>query len=130
MSKPDKPKTFNQFDAFKTILSGPELSSNDQGKINSYLLLRWLSGDNRIIQAQNVINRYYDIPVEAQYKFFRNMLHGKVKFIKYPKGINSKTSDDVLLIQEHYKVSLEKAEEMFELISKEELKELKGIYRR
>lgn len=121
-------KKFNQFDAFGTILKGKELPKNKQTQINSYLMLRWLSGDQRTIHAANQVNRYYDIPVDKQYQMFRQMLHGKLRFIRYPRGAKSSTNTELDLIQKHYNVNLEKATEMHELISKEELKYLKTVY--
>lgn len=121
-------KAFNQFDAFTTILKGEELSQQDKEKINSYLLLRWLSGDRRVLPAANTVNQYYNIPAKAQYDLFRGMLHGKLKFIRYPKGASQKTNNDIELISKHYNVSFDKAHEMLEFISKKELKELQEIY--
>lgn len=119
---------FNQFDAFGSILKGKELPEHDKEKINSYLMLRWLSGDARTIQMSNTFNRWYSVPVNLQYDILRNSLLNKLKFIKYPKGAKEASSDSLELIKRHYNVSTEKAQEMAELISKEELKELKEIY--
>lgn len=120
---------FNQFGAFGTILKGQELPEQDKGKINSYLMLRWLSGNQNAIFAQNEVNRFYGIPVERQYDMFRAMLHGKVKFIKYPKGVTQKHPKDLELIQKHYNVTEHKAMDMLDLVSKDELKYLAELYK-
>lgn len=120
---------FNQFDAFSSLLKGKEIPLNEQQQINSYLMLRWLSGDQRTLHAANQVNLYYDIPVDVQYKMFRQMLHGKLNFIKYPKGSKVQSPENLELIQKHYNVSADKAIEMSELISKEEIKYLKEIYK-
>lgn len=120
---------FNLFQAMGTILKGSELPEHNKQKIASFMMLRWLAGDRRVIQAANVVNRYCDIPVNLQYDMFRQMLHGKINFIKYPKGAKNESSETMELIQKHYNVSSEKALEMQELISKDEVKYLKELYK-
>lgn len=120
---------FNQFNAFGTILKGQALPEQDKKKLNSYLMLRWLSGNQNAIFAQNEVNRFYDIPVQCQYDMFRQMLHSKVKFIKYPKGSQGAQNPDIKILQEHFKASEETAMNMLELISREELQELREIYK-
>lgn len=117
----------NQFEAFKTILHGNAIKEQDKAKINSYLMLKWLSGDQRTIIAANTVNRFYRIPVEVQYNLFRNMLHGKLRFIRYPKGSITKNKN-IEVIQKHYNVNYEEANSMLELISQDELNTLNEIY--
>lgn len=119
----------NQFDIFKTVLSGSELDSSVTSKMQSFLFLRWLSGDRRVIQSANLINLYYAIPENVQYMFFRKMLFGKLKFIKYPKSPKAKPLEQLELISKHYKVSLELASEMAELISNDEVAYLTDLYK-
>ena len=118
----------NQFEIFKSVLSGKEVDKKVVEKLQSFIFLRWLSGDRRVIGAANVVNLYNNIPENLQYKFFRKMLHGKIKYIPYPKSGKVTKVEDIELICKRYNVSLERAVEMFELVSDEELKTLRSVF--
>lgn len=55
------------------------------------------------------------------------MLHGKLRFIRYPKGSITKNKN-IEVIQKHYNVNSEEANTMLELISEDELNALNEIY--
>ena len=116
----------NQFELFKTVLTGKESENSD--KLQSFVFLRWLSGEKRVILASNMVNRYSQIPENVQYQMFRKMLHGKIKFIPYPKANKSKPIEDLALVSKHYNVTIERAATMIELVSDEELKYLRKLY--
>lgn len=119
----------NQFDIFKTVLSGTELDKSITSKMQSFLFLRWLSGDRRVIQAANSVNLFHKIPEDVQYTFFRAMLFGKLKFIKYPKSPKSKPIEHLELLSKHYNVTLDRASEMSEFVSNDEIAELTELYK-
>jgi hypothetical protein len=95
-------------------------------KIPSYIFCKWLSGNPYTIMAANVINYYNDIPIVNQYEMIRSAFCGKIKYIPYPKNETQKELDDLSVICEYYKISLEKAKEYKEFMSNEE-KKLIGI---
>jgi len=119
----------NDFDIFKTVLNGPEPDKAHIDKMSSYLFLRWLSGNQNVIHAANLLNRYYNVPEYLQYKMFRNNLHKKLKFIPYPKGNDKRTFKSIEVIQKHYKVNKDIAIEMHDLISETELNYLIDLYK-
>jgi len=97
-------------------------------KIPSYIFMRWLSGSPMAVLAANQINFYDKIPILNQYKLIKNVFAGKIKYIPYPKNIKPDTEKKIEYLSEHFKISLEKAREYLDFISKEELKEIVQMY--
>lgn len=97
-------------------------------KIPSFLFCRWLSGSPLCIMAANQINFYYDIPIVNQYKMIKNVFAGKIKFIPYPKKVQEDTHKKIEYLSEHFKISIQKAQEYLEFISPKELKQIVDMY--
>ena len=117
---------------FKTMTTCLDAKKNPKPeeieKIPSYIFCKWLSGSPMTIGAANQINRFYDIPIQNQYQMIKKAFAGKVKFIPYPKNISEKTDKSIEMLSKHYKITLDKASEYKELMSKEQLKELLDLY--
>lgn len=117
---------------FKTITSALDPkktpSEEDINKIQSYVFCRWLSGNPHAIQAANMINVYSDIPMVNQYNMVKSAFGGKIKYIPYPKNISEKELKEVEYVSAHFNISLEKAKEYIDLISKKELKQIVDMY--
>lgn len=103
-------------------------SQTDIQKIPSYIFCRWLSGNRTTIQAANMLNLYSDIPMENQYYMIKNAFTGKIKYIPYPKNISEEQPKHIEYLSKHFNVSMEKAKEYVDLISKEELKQIIDMY--
>lgn len=97
-------------------------------KISPFVFCRWLSGSIHAVQAANMLNLHYNIPVECQYNIIKNAFGGKIKYIPYPKSITDKTSYEQSVIAKHFKINENMAREYLELIDRNELKEIVGMY--
>lgn len=119
---------------FKTMmraLNKPNHNSpslEDIQKISPYIFCRWLSGNQYTIQAANQLNLYYEIPIENQFHIINKAFGGKIKFIKYPKNDKIDNSKDIELLSEYFKINMDLAREYLELISIEELENIRAIY--
>lgn len=118
----------NVFKIITSCLNNYQPSDDEINQIPSFLFCRWLSGNKITVFAGNEINKYYNIPVECQYKMVKKAFNGKIRFIQFPKAIKEDTSKDIEIIQKHFNLSYEKANEYLSFISKEELSNLKRIY--
>lgn len=118
---------------FKTItssISGKRPSDKEISEIPSFIFCRWLAGTGVTIHAGNLINQYYNIPIEHQYGIIRSSFHNKIKFIRYPKSNKARDPDDVRYIQKFYNISVEKAIEFNEFISEDELNTVRSAIQR
>ena len=97
-------------------------------KISSFMFCRWLSFNPRTILASNQINYYYNIPVENQYELIKKAFAGKIKYIQFPKKVSNEAHKSVEYLQEHFKITEEKAKEYLEEIDKDELKMIVNAY--
>jgi len=117
---------------FKTMTGVLDLKKNptpeEIKKIPSFIFCRWLSGNPAAIQAANMINLYYDIPIENQYQMIKSAFGGKIKYIPYPKSESNKELKQTEYVAQHFKINLEKAKEYIELINEDELKEIVDMY--
>jgi hypothetical protein len=120
------------FDTLKTLLNNRTPSEEEINKINSFVMIKWLSGNRSTVIPANFININYNIPLYNQYKFLDDyfILTGvkkKINFIKFPKNI-SKESEIIENIQRYYNVNPETAKKYYELMSKEDKKRFNDIY--
>lgn len=82
------------FKVLKKVLTNETISRTEAEKVSDFLLRRWLSGDNRLIELSNTLNLLpgkqdnYLILLGIQ-----KALKGQIKFIKFP----SKSKDQVNL---------------------------------
>ena len=67
----------------------------------------------------NEMNIHSHLPAKMQYDFYRNALRPRKRFSKWFKALPD--SDDINIIKEHYGYSSEKAREVLDLFSKEDL---------
>lgn len=91
-------------------------------KIPSFVFCRWLSGNRVAIKAANMINQYYSIPIENQYRMIKAAFAGNIKYIPYPKNVSVDQLKQVDFVGRHFKISDEKAKEYIELMDPHELK--------
>lgn len=111
------------FDILNSCLKGPRAPEAEVAKLSSWMLCRWLEGDPRTISIANVINNLCDMPIQAQYDFVRGMLHGKIKFVRFPKTPRVLKDDVTLRISERYKCNPALVPELLSLMSNDEKKE-------
>lgn len=120
---------YNMFKCMTSCLTNdPTPSSGDLGKIYPFIFKRWLSNHPTGIIIANMFNIYSDVPIENQFKFVKNILRGKVKYIKYPKKNDDEIEYIINIIQKHYKIGFTVAEQYYNILPKEEIEKLVAMY--
>jgi len=118
----------NQFDAFKRITTG--LSEEESKELNSFLMLRYFSGNINTSIPANLMNMY-QVPVVNQYKFLNsyfNLAKIKPKFIKFYK-INEPTEEVIENIARYYKINKEIAKEYYQLMPEPDRNRFINLYK-
>lgn len=85
-----------------------------------YLVNRSLSYFHDTIAQANVMNMHSSIPAEWQFQFLLNSITKKKRFSKWAK--KDKATDSLLLVQEYYGYSSDKAKEALSILSDDQLK--------
>ena len=85
-----------------------------------YLINRSLSYFHDTVVQANTMNMYSSIPHEWQFRFLLNSVAKKKRFSKWQK--KDKATDSLLLVQEYFGYSSEKAKEALSILSDEQLK--------
>lgn len=95
--------------------------------IPQFIWCRYLSGDPRLLPYAIMFNNS-EVPMRLQYKTIACLCSKfKIKYIPYPKNVGESDDKVVKMVQEHFKINSEKAKEYLELLSPEELKEIKKL---
>ena len=109
-----------------------EFTEDEQKKFSPFIINRWLSMDEEFVEVVNYFQKYAIGTLEPRevYKWYCNILPKGKRFNKYIKGKRDKKYDKELLdlIRNHFECSKLQTKEYFELISKEELKEILENY--
>lgn len=124
------------FTVFKKVLEQKEITPQDADKVSDFLLRRWLSGDNRLIELANTLNCLpANIGKQSNLVILRGIskaLRGQIKFIKFPSGAK-KDSTDVEFqdtLSKFFKISPKESIEYLEWMQQhcpDELETLKKI---
>lgn len=124
------------FTVFKKVLEQKEITPQDADKVSDFLLRRWLSGDNRLIELANTLNCLPANPVKQSNQVIlrgiSKALKGQIKFIKFPSGAK-KDSKDVEyqeMMSKFFKISPKESIEYLEWMKNhcpDELETLKKI---
>lgn len=124
------------FTVFKKVLEQKEITPQDADKVSDFLLRRWLSGDNRLIELANALNCLPANPVKQSnlviLRGISKALKGQIKFIKFPSGAK-KDSKDVEyqeMMSKFFKISPKEAIEYLDWMKNhcpDELETLKKI---
>lgn len=124
------------FTVFKKVLEQKEITPQDADKVSDFLLRRWLSGDNRLIELANTLNCLPANPVKQSnlviLRGISKALKGQIKFIKFPSGAK-KDSKDVEyqeMMSKFFKISPKEAIEYLDWMRNhcpDELETLKKI---
>jgi hypothetical protein len=88
-----------------------------------YLVNRSLSYFHDTIIQANTMNMYSGIPNQWQFAFLLNSIAKKKRFSKWQK--KDKATDSLLLVQEYFGYSSDKAKEALSILSDEQLNEIK-----
>lgn len=89
---------------------------------NAFMVNRGLSYFNDTVLMANEMNQYAHLDNRLQFDFLINIVRKKKRFSKWAKA---KSSSDVEVIKEYYGYSNEKARQVYDLISVDQMEELK-----
>ena len=126
------------FNVFKKILTTSKITEEDAKKVSPFILLRWLSGDARLMPLAHQLNQVKTLPDNLELlRCMQASLKGKVKFIPYPSSKKADSSglskqDDCLRISQYFDVGLQEAEEYWDWMQNNcpgELQELRKMYK-
>ncbi len=116
----------NPFDFLNAINdSKKDIIENDDKKesaYNAYLVNRSLSYFPDTVAVANEMNRYHFLDKKLQFHFLLNIVRRRKRFSKWMKP---ETLDDVEAIKEYYGYSNEKAKSTLNLLSDDQIKEIK-----
>ena len=103
-----------------------------QKAFSSFIINRWLSMDEEFIEVVNYFQKYAIGTLEPRevYKWYSDFLPKGKRFNKYIKSKNKKKYDPVLvdIACTYFECSKQQVGEYLELIHKEELREILGMY--
>ena len=109
-----------------------DFTEDEQKKFSPFIINRWLSMDKDFIEIVNYFQKYAIGTLEPRevYKWYSDFLPRGKRFNKYIKGKKYKKYDITLIsiICKHFECSKQQVGEYLELIDKEELKEILGMY--
>lgn len=92
----------------------------------AFMINRGLSYFPDTVMYANEMNKYASIPKRWQFDFYLNSIKPKKRFSKWAK--KDENSDDVKLIMQVYNYSAEKASNVLDILTKEQLASLRQSY--
>lgn len=110
----------NAINLTKEDLFQDKLANKDY---SPFLVNRGLSFFHDTVVQANMMNQHSSIPKDWQFYFLLNSVTKKKRFSKWAKA--DKASESLLLVQEYYGYSSEKAKEALSILSDEQLNEIK-----
>jgi|TARA_R100000479_G_C6361944_1_gene193392 hypothetical protein len=112
------------FDYLNSINTGK--GNLDTSDYVPFMVNRGLSYHQDTTLLANEMNRYPDIDHKLQYDFFKNSVRPRKRYAKWQKA--EKLHKDIDIIKTAYNYSREKAEAAYNILTKEQLKELRKIW--
>ena len=105
---------------------------SDQKAFSPFIINRWLSMDEEFIEVVNYFQKYAVGTLEPRevYKWYSDFLPKGKRYNKYIKSKKQKKYDPIFIdmMCRHFECSKQQVGEYLELIHKEELKEILGMY--
>ena len=122
-------KAVTMFQTMATIVNKKYWPSDEEiRKINSFMLVRYVSNDVYGIQMALYIDYFDKIPMEAQYRFFRHSLADKISYIKFPAKEKVNNAEELEVIQNHYKINQRLGMDYLKRLPQEEIDKLVNLY--
>lgn len=119
----------NMFQIMATVLNEKMPNDEELKEIQPFIFCRYLGSNPHCLSIANYLNLYYNIPIKLQYLAVKQLLSGKLSYIKY---ISTKKDDNNQQILEnlmkYYKISYNTAKEYIKFISKSELDKINKIF--
>jgi len=105
---------------------GREADPAEKDNYLPFIINRSLSYHKDAILFSNEMNRLPDLPHHMQFDFYRFALRPRKRFAKWSK--QEEASSDIKLIQKAFDYSREKAEQVYDLFDKKQLKEMRRLF--
>jgi hypothetical protein len=112
----------NPFDYVNAVNFTKKDIFQDEKNYNSFIINRSLSYSMDTVFYANEINRS-DIPNRMQFDFLLHSIPKKKRFNKWVK--KDTLSDNISLIQNHYKYNMEKAMDVLSILSESQIETIK-----
>tara|TARA_A100001011_G_scaffold396760_1_gene495520 strand:- start:1799 stop:2200 length:402 start_codon:yes stop_codon:yes gene_type:complete len=93
---------------------------------NCFIVNRGLSYHNDSVLLANEMNKLPDLPHIMQFDFYRHTLRPRKRFAKWVK--QQESSNDIKIIQKAFDYSREKAEQVYDLFDKKQIKQLRSLF--
>jgi hypothetical protein len=113
-------------DYFSAERLRPEARGETIEDYNCFIINRGLSYHNDSILLANEMNRLPDLPHIMQFDFYRHTLRPRKRFAKWVK--QQEASNDIKIIQKAFDYSREKAEQVYDLFDKKQIKQLRSLF--
>lgn len=123
------------FKVMTSLLNNTTPTPEEKLTLNSFFMVRWFSNNKHTLPMANIINTFYNMPINIQYTFCEDYIELtkmklKVKFISFN---NKKPNPDFVKIieniQKKYNVNEIHAEEYYNLMTAKQQTEMKDYYK-
>ena len=99
-----------------------DIMTDNEKEYNSFLVNRSLSYFPDTVVIANEMNRYHHIDSKLQYHFLLNIVRKRKRFSKWLKP---QTEDDIEAVKEYYGYNNEKARQVMNLLTNEQIAHIK-----
>ena len=106
----------------KNLMRGSDNDELSEKSYAPYLTNKSLSYFTDTLLYANEMNKYHFLDNKLQYEFFLNSIRKKKRFAKWAKADNN---DEVMMVQEYYKFSPQKAKAALKVLSPTQLNIIK-----
>lgn len=122
-------ETRTMFQTMSTVVNKNFWPTDDEiKKINSFMLVRYISNDPFGCQIGSAIDHFHTMPMNAQYRFVRYSLSNKISYIKFPKKEKIDNKEEIEILMKHYKINERTAVEYSNLMTPEAMKVIMNKY--
>jgi len=119
-------KGVNGEDYFSAERLRSEVRGETVEDYNCFIINRGLSYHSDSVLLANEMNRLPDLPHIMQFDFYRFALRPRKRFAKWSK--QQEASNDIKIIQKAFDYSREKAEQVYDLFDKKQIKQLRSLF--
>ena len=112
----------NAINSGKDIMSGTDNDALAEKGYNPFLTNRQLSYFEDTIHVANAMNMHSNLENELQFSFLINIVRPKKRFAKWAK---TEHHDDLEAVVEYYGYSYEKAKQIMDILSSQQIKDIK-----
>lgn len=115
-------KNDNGLFAYLKAISHTGQSIEDMTKYDAFMINRFLSYSYDCAIIANEMNMHSDIPKDIQFEFLKSMIPKRKRFEKFQR---KSVINNIELVKSYYNYSDDKAKEVLNFITEDELKRIK-----